>query len=349
MKAMRRSAALLATFATLACGEPPGIGPEEPVAAPPPDPIVWLPDVGALLARAERSRFMADIEALAAFGDRTQGAPSNIAAAAWIEQRLVSLGYEVERHPYLYRGAARESLYATKVGATEPDKMYLVSAHMDGRGGGGAADDDASGVALVLEVARVLALVDVSTERSVRFALWNNEETGLNGSTAYVSDRAALQGIEDPPSSGRYPEPTWLGIIQHDMILFDHGLPPGPQQSVNADVDVEYQSASAFALESQTLADVLRQGNREFGVRYPARVGSNMRNTDSWPFRDLVASVSVRENQRVAEIGAGSNPHWHQPTDLFSTYDDADFDLGFAALRTTLSAVAQLSGARIVP
>ncbi len=74
-----------------------------------------------------------------------------------------------------------------------------------------------------------------------------------------------------------------------------------------------------------------------------------MRNTDSWPFRNLVASVSVRENQRVAEIGEGSNPHWHQPTDVFSTYDDADFDLGFAALRTTLSAVAQLSGARIVP
>lgn len=333
----------------VACGDSPGAGPEGPVAPPLPDSIVWLPDVGAVVARAERARFVADIEVLAAFGDRTQGAPSNIAAAAWIEQRLVALGYEVERHPYLYRGAPRESLFATKVGAAEPDKMYIVSAHMDGRGGGGAADDDASGVALVLEVARVLALADVSTERSVRFALWNNEETGLNGSTAYASDRAPLQGIEDPPASGRYPEPTWLGMIQHDMILFDHGLPPGPQQSVNADVDVEYQSASAFAGESQTLADVLRQGNREFGVRYPASVGSNMRNTDSWPFRNLVASVSVRENERVAEIGAGSNPHWHQPTDVFSTYDDSDFDLGFAALRTTLSAVAQLSGARIVP
>ena len=37
--------------------------------------------------------------------------------------------------------------------------------------------------------------------------------------------RASRQGIEDPPGSGRYPEPRWLGMIQHDMMLFDHGAP----------------------------------------------------------------------------------------------------------------------------
>ncbi len=125
MHVIRRPAALLATFAAVACGDSSGSGPEEPIAPPPPDPIVWLPDVGTLVARAERSRFVADIEALAAFGDRTQGTPSNVAAAGWIEQRLVSLGYEVERHPYLYRGAPRESLYATKVGAAEPDTSQI--------------------------------------------------------------------------------------------------------------------------------------------------------------------------------------------------------------------------------
>jgi hypothetical protein len=47
-------------------------------------------------------------------------------------------------------------------------KMYIVSAHMDGRGGGEAADDDASGCAVVLELARVLGMPDVRTNRSVR-------------------------------------------------------------------------------------------------------------------------------------------------------------------------------------
>ena len=72
-----------------------------------------------------------------------------------------------------------------------------------------------------------------------------------------------------------------------------------------------------------------------------------MRSTDSWPFRHYTAAVSIRENQRVAEIGQGSNPHWHQPTDLYSTYSDLDFRLGFNALQMTLGTVAQLAGASI--
>ena len=51
----------------------------------------------------------------------------------------------------------REEVYCTKVGATHPEEMYIVGGHMDGRGFGEAVDDDASGAALVMEVARVLS------------------------------------------------------------------------------------------------------------------------------------------------------------------------------------------------
>src|SRR6202023_2780927 len=75
----------------------------------------------------------------------------------------------------------REEVYCTKVGVTRPDEMYIVSGHMDGIGWGEAANDDGSGTALVVELARILNDRDVRTERSLRFILWNNEETGLNG------------------------------------------------------------------------------------------------------------------------------------------------------------------------
>src|SRR5438045_2186081 len=65
----------------------------------------------------------------------------------------------------------REAVYCTKVGATRPEEMYIVSAHMDGHGWGEAANDDGSGTALVMEVARVLNSPDVQTERTIRFAL----------------------------------------------------------------------------------------------------------------------------------------------------------------------------------
>jgi hypothetical protein len=246
----------------------------------------------------------------------------------------------------------REEVFCTKVGTTHPDEMYIVSGHMDGHGWGEAANDDGSGTALVMELARIFSSPDVRTERTIRFALWNNEETGTNGARAYIAQRQALQGKEDPPGSGRYPEPKWLGMIQHDIMLFDHGAPLADgsipkDQRPEADVNVEFQVNSKMASESQKLAWILEAANEKYATDYPASVGSHMTNTDSGPFQEIIPSISVRENERGAQIGAGWDPQWHQPTDLYKTYSDKDFRLGLNAAQTTLSAVAQLTGATL--
>lgn len=248
----------------------------------------------------------------------------------------------------------RQEIFCTKVGDANPQEMYIVGAHMDGIGFGEAANDDGSGTALVLELARVYSGKDVHTNRSIRFALWNNEETGLNGAYAYVDQRAAMQGIESPPGSHRYPEPKWLGMIQHDMLLFDHGMPLKDgtlplHQRPEADINLEYQVTSAKAAEAQTLAWRFSQANESFASDYPATVGPHMTNTDSTPFMNLVPAISVRENERGREIGAGWDPHWHQPTDLYQTFDDDDFRLGFNALQTTLGGVGRLVEVSISP
>ena len=46
-------------------------------------------------------------------------------------------------------------------------------------------------------------------------------------------------------------------------------------------------------------------------------------------------------------MGAGWNPNWHQPTDVWTTYTDDDFRLGLNAGQTTLAAIAQLVGANV--
>jgi hypothetical protein len=246
----------------------------------------------------------------------------------------------------------RSQVYCTKVGATRPDEMFIVGAHMDGHGWGEAANDNGSGTALVMELARIFNSPDVVTDRSIRFALWNNEETGLNGATAYVMQRAGLQGIEDPAGSGRYPEPMWLGMIQHDMMMWDHGMPRAdgtwnPEQRPEADVNIEFQSTALRAEEAMRLAFFFRDANERYATDYPAAVGPHMTNTDSTPFMDLTPSISLRENERGMHTGAGWNPTWHQPIDVFTTFSDKDFRLGLNAAQTTLSAVAQLVGARL--
>ncbi len=244
----------------------------------------------------------------------------------------------------------REEVYCTKIGATRPGEMYILGAHMDGHGWGEALNDNGSGTALFMELARILNMPDVETEVSIRFALWNNEETGLNGSRAYVEQRADLQGIEDPPGSGRYPEPMWLAMIQHDMMMWDHGMPRAdgtwnPDQRPEADINIEFQSTSRFADRAMRLAFFFREANERYATDYPAAVGPHMTNTDSTPFMDLAPSISLRENERGMHTGAGWNPTWHQPIDVFETFSDKDFRLGLNAAQTTLAAVSQLAGA----
>src|SRR5262249_54072811 len=193
---------------------------------------------------------------------------------------------------------------------------------------------------------------DITTDRSIRFVLWNNEETGLNGARAYVTQRKDLQGQESPLGSGKYPEPKWLGMIQHDMMMFDHGMPNKDgtipkNQRPEADVNIEYATTSKFADDAMRLAHIFQLANEKYASDYPANVGPHMTNTDSGPFQDLVPSISLREAERGPQIGNGWDPQHHHPTDVFATYSDADFRLGLNAAQTTLGAIAQLTGARL--
>ena len=120
-----------------------------------------------------------------------------------------------------------------------------------------------------------------------------------------------------------------------------------PEQRPEADVNVEFQATAKFAAQAQALAWALQTANETYATDYPVSVGAHMTNTDSVPFMDSVAAISVRENERGIHIGSGWDPQWHQPTDVFATYNDKDFRLGLNAAQTTLSAVSRLAGATL--
>jgi hypothetical protein len=141
-------------------------------------------------------------------------------------------------------------------------------------------------------------------------------------------------------------------MIQHDMMLFDHGMRRAdgsisPDQRPEADVNIEFQSTSRFVDEAMKMAFFFRDANEKYATDYPAAVGNHMTNTDSTPFMDFVPSISLRENERGMHTGAGWNPHWHQPTDRYATFSDQDFRLGLNAAQTTLAAISQLVNATL--
>ena len=246
----------------------------------------------------------------------------------------------------------RQEVICMKIGTKYPNEMYILGGHMDGIGWGQAVNDDASGSAIVMELARIFSMPDVQTERSIRFALWNNEETGLNGARAYAEQRGPMQGKESPAGSGKYPEPKWLGMIQHDMMMVDHGPPTAdgklaPEQRPEADINIEFAITSKFADDAMKMAFFWRTANEKYATHYPASVGPHMSNTDSDPFKDLVPSLSLRENERGSQIGGNWDPTHHQPIDVLTTFTDKDFMLGLTSAQTTLGAIGQLTKATV--
>ena len=154
--------------------------------------------VRTVVGRLELERYKAHIKGLTQFGDRMQGTQRNRDAIDWLEKQLRSFGYSnVVRHRFMSRSGPLENIYATKIGTTIPGEMYIVSAHMDGRGSGEAADDDASGCAVVLELARVLGMSDIGTNRSVslRFGTTKSLEWTEAG---HMRPRRYRAGLQEP-------------------------------------------------------------------------------------------------------------------------------------------------------
>ncbi len=92
------------------------------------------------------------------------------------------------------------------------DEVVIVSAHYDHEGVAPTgevypgADDDASGTAVMMEIAKVMASGNFAPERTILFAAWGSEEAGLVGSYYYVE--------EDP----KYPLDDTLAVLQMDMV-----------------------------------------------------------------------------------------------------------------------------------
>jgi Zn-dependent M28 family amino/carboxypeptidase len=139
----------------------------------------------ALGALVSKDNYAADLAAIAVA--RAPGSDDWQRVQDLCAQRFASLGYAVERHPY----GTGTNIIGVRKGAGAPGGQVLVSAHYDSIPDCEGADDNASGVAGVLETARVLSTS--AFERDLVVACWDEEEGGLLGSKAY-SARAKERG-----------------------------------------------------------------------------------------------------------------------------------------------------------
>ena len=131
----------------------------------------------------------ATVEYLQAYEERYYNSEKAYDAANWIQEQFDNLEVlETEQFPVSYYGnPCAPNIIAIQWGTKNPEEYVVCGSHLDSYSYSGmcpGADDNATGVASVLEAARILS--QYSFERSIIYCAFGAEEVGLIGSAAYA-------------------------------------------------------------------------------------------------------------------------------------------------------------------
>jgi hypothetical protein len=156
-----------------------------------------VPWIESLVRCVDLSSFQAVLAQLTAYPTRHSTSSHFDDAAAWAQGELDAIGYVTSVQPFSWTTGASSNLVAERAGQSPPPRsLVLVTAHLDSVNTAGGptapapgADDNASGCAALLQLARVFS--DHPATHDLRLVLFGGEEQGLRGSAAYVDGLSA--------------------------------------------------------------------------------------------------------------------------------------------------------------
>ena len=222
----------------------------------------------------------------------------NALAQQYYEQKLAAFGYSTVAQAF---NATGRNILATKLGSVHPEEIVLLCAHYDAMPPGGlynapAADDDGSGCAALLEAARVLH--DIPFERTIVFALWDQEEQGKIGSIYYANNMAAN-------------DEEIMGVVNMDAIAYD------------GNGDRKARVHARPMANSMAIADTV------FAIldRYEIDIDLLLTNPGA-TYSDHASfwSAGYGAVLMIEEFSGDGNPYYHTPNDRIQHFDVPYFE-----------------------
>ena len=271
--------------------------------------IGWAADEVALV-----ERLRADVSVLAGdIGPRSVYQGESLAnAAEYISAELTRAGWVVKSEVYYVSNVACANLVAEKTGTTKPDEIVVVGAHYDTVPVTPGADDNASGVAVLLALARELK--NAKPERTLRLVAFANEEP-IYFQTEFMGSRVHSRGCKargeqivamlsleclgyytEEKNTQKYPFP--LNMFYPSKGNFVAVVGNRESKALVKQVKRSIKRSQAIACESIAMPDMLP------GIGW----------SDHWSFWQEGYSAVM-----LTDTALNRNPHYHRASDVPTT------------------------------
>jgi len=276
------------------------------------------PEVRDLADGVSAGAYREVLTELVGFGTRHSLSAGFRASAAAMAERLRGLGYLVREAPVTVGDGRSANIVAERFAPTRlPREVVVVTAHLDSinlAGGPGApapgADDNGSGAAGLLEVARVLAALDARND--LRLILFGGEEEGLFGSVQYVAGLDAGARLDigavvnmDMIATLNTPEPTVLleGAEVSQGLIDELAAAAATYTSLNVQTSLHPFNSDHVPFIDAAVPAVLTIEGADGANEHVHTAGDTLDNVD-----DRLASEIVRMNVAAAATALLAEP-----------------------------------------
>jgi len=237
-------------------------------------------------------------------GDNRGDGVQHDLARSNIFNTLSGFGLATTLGAFTYESSTYYNVVAVKPGTVTPNDIYIVGAHYDSANNNPGADDNASGMAGVLEAARVLSQCQFKS--TLVFIGFDREEQGMVGSTAYATAHAG-DNIK--------------GMVSLDMIAYN--------PEANHDKFYVYGRDASNPLKQSLAQAITSYGG--LGVE----IGGDTPYSDHAPFE-----AQGKQAALLIEYNVWSNPYYHQAADNVETANYIDYQFATQATRGTVGYLA---------
>ncbi len=259
-------------------------------------------------------------------------------AAAYIERSFDGFGFKVRNQPFVAARVEVRNIEVEIAGDTRPDEIVVVGAHYDTASGTPGANDNGSGVAALIELARFFKVSSANAPptRTLRFVAFVNEEppffqSSNMGSAVYAERCAerqesivAMLSLEtmgwysDEPESQTYPSPALRAIYPGEGNFIGFIGNTGSAELITKSVSL-FRAASSFPCEGAAMPGVVEMAGW----------------SDHWAFWQIGAPAFM-----VTDTAPLRYPHYHEAEDTPDKVDFARLALVVEGLRAVITGIA---------